>query len=42
MANFFDNKARTAAAAATAASGASSSKAAPPKDTQHLQPWVEK
>lgn len=39
MASFFDNKARAAAAAAN---GASSSKAAAPKETQNLQPWVEK
>ncbi|KAL9006476.1 MAG: hypothetical protein Q9188_000784 [Gyalolechia gomerana] len=36
MASFFDNKARAAAAAAA------SSKAAVPKETQNLQPWVEK
>ncbi|KAL9136386.1 MAG: hypothetical protein Q9175_002403 [Cornicularia normoerica] len=40
MANFFDNKARAAAVAAT--NGVSSSKAAPPKESQNLQPWVEK
>ncbi|KAL9070582.1 MAG: hypothetical protein Q9161_004752 [Pseudevernia consocians] len=40
MANFFDNKARAAAVAAT--NGASSSKAAAPKESQNLQPWVEK
>ncbi|KAL6715901.1 Subunit of heteropentameric Replication factor C (RF-C) [Lecanora helva] len=40
MANFFDNKARAAAVAAT--NGASSSKSAAPKETQNLQPWVEK
>lgn len=40
MANFFDNKARAAAVAAT--NGASSSKVAVPKDSQNLQPWVEK
>lgn len=40
MANFFDNKARAAAVAAT--NGASSSKTAAPKESQNLQPWVEK
>ncbi|KAM0799336.1 DNA replication factor C subunit Rfc2 [Usnea florida] len=40
MASFFDNKARAAAVAAT--NGASSSKAAVSKDSQNLQPWVEK
>ncbi|KAL8944182.1 MAG: hypothetical protein Q9216_000606 [Gyalolechia sp. 2 TL-2023] len=40
MASFFDNKARAAVAAAT--NGASSSKATAPKETQNLQPWVEK
>lgn len=40
MANFFDNKARAAAVAAT--NGASSSKSAAPKESQNLQPWVEK
>ncbi|KAL2048504.1 hypothetical protein N7G274_000416 [Stereocaulon virgatum] len=39
MASFFDNKARAAAAATN---GASSSKTAPPKESQNLQPWVEK
>ena len=39
MANFFDNKAR---AAAGATNGASSLKNAAPKETQNLQPWVEK
>ncbi|KAK3178746.1 hypothetical protein OEA41_000883 [Lepraria neglecta] len=39
MASFFDNKARAAAAATN---GASSPKTAPPKETQNLQPWVEK
>ena len=39
MANFFDNKAR---AAANATNGASSSKNVAPKETQNLQPWVEK
>ena len=39
MSNFFNNKAR--AAAATTANGASSSKAKP-KETERLQPWVEK
>jgi hypothetical protein len=39
MANFFDNKARSAAAARE---NATSSKAAPPKETRNLQPWVEK
>lgn len=39
MSNFFDNKARAAAAATN---GASSSKAAPAKESQNLQPWVEK
>ncbi|KAI4199420.1 MAG: hypothetical protein LQ346_002558 [Caloplaca aetnensis] len=42
MASFFDNKARAAAAASAAANGASSSTAAAPKETQNLQPWVEK
>ncbi|KAL8975498.1 MAG: hypothetical protein Q9197_000288 [Variospora fuerteventurae] len=42
MASFFDNKARAAAATAAAANGASSSKAAAPKESQNLQPWVEK
>lgn len=40
MANFFDNRARAAAVAAT--NGASSSKAVAPKESQNLQPWVEK
>ncbi|KAK0515670.1 hypothetical protein JMJ35_001704 [Cladonia borealis] len=39
MANFFDNKAR---AAAGATNGASSLKNVAPKETQNLQPWVEK
>lgn len=39
MANFFDNKAR---AAAVASNGGSSLKHVAPKETQNLQPWVEK
>ncbi|KAJ9625587.1 Subunit of heteropentameric Replication factor C (RF-C) [Taxawa tesnikishii (nom. ined.)] len=40
MASFFDIKARKAAAAAAA--GAGSSKTTAPKETNRLQPWVEK
>ncbi|CAF9926469.1 hypothetical protein IMSHALPRED_006969 [Imshaugia aleurites] len=40
MANFFNNKARAAAVAAT--NGASSAKGAALKESQNLQPWVEK
>lgn len=40
MSNFFNLKAR--AAAATANSAGSSKAATPPKNSQTLQPWVEK